>query len=48
MKREQKIEKIADIIQSHVGYFNGWWVDDESERESCERAAKKIFIKFIK
>lgn len=38
-----KIEKhMADLIQGEVGFFNGWKVSEETEREACEKAAQKI------
>lgn len=38
---------MADLVQSEVGWFNGWWVPEENERESCEKAAERI-IKYLK
>lgn len=38
----QELKRIADIIQSNVGYFNGWSVSEESERGACEDAAREI------
>lgn len=38
----RELQHIANIIQSEVGYFNGWEVSDEAEREACELAAKRI------
>jgi len=33
---------IADLIQSEVGWFNGWDVSEYAERKSCEEAAESI------
>lgn len=33
---------MADLIQGEVGFFNGWKVSEETERETCEKAAQKI------
>ena len=41
-RRVKNILHIANIIQSEVGYFNGWLVDQESKREACEKAGNRI------
>ena len=36
------VRHCADLIQKEVGYFNGWSVSQDAEREACEIAAKKV------
>ena len=36
------VRHCADLIQKEVGYFNGWSVSQDTEREACEIAAKKV------
>lgn len=42
----QLINHLTKIIQREVGYFNGWHVSDEAEKESCEKAAAKV-LKYL-
>lgn len=42
MFTEKDIEMITEIIQTHVGFFNGWYVDESTEKEACKKAAKDI------
>jgi len=44
-QRRRKCRMIANIIQGEVGFFNGWAVSKESERDSCEKAAEKILAR---
>lgn len=36
------VEKVAKVVQKHVGYFNGWAVSQENETKNCRAAAKEI------
>jgi hypothetical protein len=40
--KPRQIKHLARIIQSEVGYFNGWAVSQERETEDCLEAAKRI------
>ena len=33
---------IARLIESEVGYFNGWSVSIETMEKDCEQAARKV------
>jgi len=46
--RERRESSLADIIQSEVGYFNGWSVSQEDEREACKVAASKILARIAR
>lgn len=40
--KDTETQKLAKIIQSKVNFFNGWWVDEKTEREACEKAARAV------
>lgn len=42
-----ELGRIARIIEKHVGYFNGWSVDDETMKKNCATAANDI-LKYLK
>lgn len=33
---------LAKIIRHELGFTNGWWVDEDSYMQHCEKAAKRI------
>jgi len=41
-KIDRLVRHCATIIQKEVGYFNGWSVSDDDEREACLKAAAKV------
>lgn len=43
MNKEHIIKHCVKLIREEVSFFNGWWVSEKVESESCEKAAKKIF-----
>jgi len=43
--RSRRKAAFANIIQGEVGFFNGWAISKEGERESCEKAAEKILTR---
>jgi len=45
VRRSLRKALLANIIQGEVGFFNGWAVSKESERDSCEKAAEKILAR---
>lgn len=34
--------QLAGVIERRVSYFNGWYVDQETMRKDCEKAAKAV------
>ncbi len=40
MSDEEK--RIAEIIENHVGYFNGWKVSEITVKKDCQDAAADI------
>lgn len=42
MITEKQQRHIANIIQSELGFTNGWWIDEKSYDEHCQKAAKRI------
>lgn len=41
--KQQTINHLSFLIQKEVGFFNGWRVSEEAEKEACQDAAKKIY-----
>jgi len=38
---ERRAQELAEVIASHVAYFNGWWVDAARMRGNCLDAARE-------
>lgn len=41
--KDQTINHLTSLIQKEVGFFNRWYVGQRTEKEACEKAAKKIY-----
>ena len=42
MITDKQQRHISNIIQSELGFTNGWWIDEKSYDEHCMKAAKRI------
>lgn len=38
---QRLVGRVADQIESQVSFFNGWAVSEKTQREACEKAARK-------
>lgn len=39
---EKTKKDLAEIIRSELSFTNGWYIDDDSYDEVCEKAAQRI------
>jgi hypothetical protein len=41
-KQQDRQRRLTRIIQSEVGFFNGWAVTDAAEWQACAKASARI------
>ena len=40
--QEKTKHDLAEIIRSQLSFTNGWWIDEKSYQEHCDKAALRI------
>lgn len=47
MKKKTKKEKIAALILRNTAYWNGWYIDEDGRKETCEKLAANIIRYYL-